>query len=273
MKRMEVLLAMLLAVPATAQYTRAATFITFDDIPSSAQDTDFAVYFHKGYDFSGNLFWIDVEGSYEQDWAFGAHSGEFALLNIVMERGSIRRMTRDDFTFDGLWAKKWRTLPESGGEDALFGHLTGLRDGEVIWTISTGLNGSYKYFEPQPGLIDELILGFGSAFLVDDILLNAHVVEQPIAGDFDWDYAVGNSDLEFWREKYGHTPEADADLDADTDGNDFLIWQRHFGVTSLPSASLSSTTGVPEPTAWRLAAIAIMARCCRRGWLQVRHST
>ena len=268
MKRLEVLLALLLAVPAASHNTCAATLITFDDIPSSAQDTDFAVYFHKGYDFSGNLFWIDVEGSYAQDWAFGAHSGEFALLNIVMEQGSIRRMTRDDFTFDGLWAKKWRTPPESGGADALFGHLTGRRDGEVIWTIPTGLNGSYKYFEPQPGLIDELILGFGSAFLVDDILLNAYVVEEPIAGDFDWDYVVDGADLEFWREKYGQTPEADADLDADTDGNDFLIWQRHFGVTTSPSVSLpSAPTAVPEPTAWRLAAIAILVLFRRRSSL------
>jgi hypothetical protein len=255
MQRLKVLVALLLATPAFASAHRAcaATFITFDDIPSRRQNDDFPVYFHKGFDFSGNLFWIDVEGSYEQDWAFGAHSGEFALLNVALSQGSIRRMTRDDFTFDGLWAKKWRTAPESGGEDSLFGHLTGRRDGEVVWTIDTGLHGSYKYFEPQPGLIDELILGFGSAFLVDDILLNAQTVETPVAGDFDWDYVVDNADLAFWREKYSQTSEADADLDGDSDGNDFLIWQRNYGATSLPPTAV----GVPEPVACNLAVIAV----------------
>lgn len=260
MKRLDVLVALLLAVSAPLQESRAATLFTFDDIPSgSRQDADGPVFFHQGFDFSGNLFWIDVVGGYE-GWAYGSHSGDFALLNIVYDQGSIRRIARDDFTFDGLWAKKWRTPPESGGEDALFGHLTGRRDGEVVWTVPTGLSGSYKYFEPQPGFIDELILGFGGAFLVDDILLNAHVVAESVPGDFDWDYVVDEADLVQWKDDYGATPDSDADLDGVTDGNDFLIWQRQFSSNVVAPTSVT----VPEPTAWPLAAIAMMLHSCRR---------
>lgn len=251
MRSVSVLIALLLAVTAPMHESHAATFITFDDIPSgSRQDADGPVYFHQGFDFSGNLYWIDVVGGYE-GWAHGSHSGDFALLNIVMDQGAIRRIARDDFTFDGLWAKRWRTPPESGGPETLFGNLTGLRDGEVVWTVPTGLNGSYKYFEPQPGFIDELVLGFGGAFLVDDILLNAHISAEPIPGDFDWNYVVDEADLLQWKDDFGNTPDSDADLDGDSDGNDFLIWQRQFGTRTTVA------TEVPEPKHWHLAAIAM----------------
>ena len=46
--------------------------------------------------------------------------------------------------------------------------------------VATGLNGSYQFFGPQAGAIDELRLGFGNHFLVDDISLNgAATVPEP----------------------------------------------------------------------------------------------
>ena len=86
----------------------------------------------------------------------------------------------DDFTFDGLWAKKWATGPESGGPDTLFGLLEGYNDGNLVWSVNTGLNGSYELYGAQNGAIDELHLAFGNYFLVDDISLNAaQVVPEP----------------------------------------------------------------------------------------------
>jgi hypothetical protein len=54
----------------------------------------------------------------------------------------------------------------------LFGSLSGYNNGSEVWKVATGLNGSYEFFGAQLGLIDELHLGFGTNFLVDDIELN-----------------------------------------------------------------------------------------------------
>lgn len=149
----------------------SAALLTFDDIPGgSIQDKYGNMPVYKGFDFSSTLDWIDVEGSSSN---YGAHSGDFALINNESNTGIIIEASTSDFTFDGLWAKRWNTLPDSGGEDSLFGTLSGYNDGNLVWLVNTGLNGSYEFYGPQAGLIDELRLGFGNYFLVDDIELNA----------------------------------------------------------------------------------------------------
>ena len=54
----------------------------------------------------------------------------------------------------------------------MLGFLAGSNNGNVVWTVETGLNGSFQFFGPQAGAIDELQLGFGNSFLVDDLALN-----------------------------------------------------------------------------------------------------
>jgi hypothetical protein len=113
-------------------------------------------------------------------WNYGAHSGDFALLNNHRGIGIITEENGADFTFDGLWAKRWGTSPDSGGADTLFGILSGYNDGNLVWDVNTSLNGSYEYYGAQTGAIDELRLGFGTFFLVDDIALNeANPVPEP----------------------------------------------------------------------------------------------
>ncbi len=78
--------------------------------------------------------------------------------------------------------------------------------------------------------------------------------------DFNEDTFVNGSDLTLWRSAFDVSAIGDADGDSDTDGQDFLIWQRQIGATSLSSAS----SPVPEPRAALLALIAGAALRRRR---------
>jgi hypothetical protein len=156
-----------------ASQTASAALLTFDDVPGGSIQGEFGnMPSYQGFDFSSTLDWIDV-ASEASSFNYGAHSGDFALVNNESGIGTVIESSAVDFTFGGLWAKRWNTLPESGGDDSLFGTLSGYNNGELIWLIDTGLNGSYKEFAAQAGLIDELRLGFGNNFLVDDIVLTS----------------------------------------------------------------------------------------------------
>jgi hypothetical protein len=153
-------------------FSANATLLTFDDIPGGSNPNSFgSMPVYQGFNFSPNLFWIDVADT--SPWPYGAHSGEFGIFNNdKVGTGIITEAGGDDFTFDGLWAKKWDTRIDSGGADSLFGSLSGYNNGSEVWKVATGLNGSYEFYGAQLGLIDELHLGFGNNFLVDDIKLN-----------------------------------------------------------------------------------------------------
>lgn len=145
-----------------------AVVLTFDDdLPKddpSATFGDMPTY--NGFNFSTTLDWVYVVN-------YGSVSGEFGMVNNAGGVGVITDENNADFIFDGLWAKVFNTSPDFGGEDSLFGTLSGYNNGGLVWEIATGLNGSYEFYGPQAGAIDELRLGFGDWFLVDDITLNA----------------------------------------------------------------------------------------------------
>ncbi|TWU28449.1 DUF4185 domain-containing protein [Bythopirellula polymerisocia] len=77
-----------------------------------------------------------------------------------------------------------------------------------------------------------------------DLSLIPSLSMAAIPGDFGHNGFVDSSDLAIWKKGYGDNESsiADADGDADTDGEDFLTWQRNF----TGSASLSAAR-VPEP--------------------------
>ncbi len=87
-------------------------------------------------------------------------------------------------------------------------------------------------------------------FLGQAIVAEFHVDNLRIAplADFDQNTVVDGNDLAIWEGAYGSTG-ADADLDGDSDGTDYLIWQRQF---SPPPA----IQAVPEPTALAAACVA-----------------
>lgn len=65
-----------------------------------------------------------------------------------------------------------------------------------------------------------------------------------IPGDFNNNGSVGAEDLAKWKLDFGTANGSDANGDGRADGNDFLIWQRNYGSTSVVPAAAS----VPEPT-------------------------
>lgn len=147
-----------------------AAILTFDDVPGgSIQSSVGNMPTYQGFDFSFTLDWLDLTQS---AWSYGAHSGDFGILNNNGGVGTITKSDSSNFIFDGLWAKKWATTPESGGSATLFGTIKGFNNGLEVWSIDTALNGSYQFIGGQAQQIDELRLGLGNIFLVDDIALD-----------------------------------------------------------------------------------------------------
>jgi hypothetical protein len=72
---------------------------------------------------------------------------------------------------------------------------------------------------------------------------------------------VDADDLAQWKGDFGINDESDADNDGDTDGEDFLAWQRNFG-TGVPASPTAAT--VPEPSVWALTALGLPLLLRRR---------
>jgi hypothetical protein len=76
--------------------------------------------------------------------------------------------------------------------------------------------------------------------------------------DFNGSTVVDGADLATWRTGFGSTSGAFAsgnlDVDGDTDGADFLLWQRQLGTHALSTAAGQA---VPEPSSAALLALAL----------------
>jgi GH25 family lysozyme M1 (1,4-beta-N-acetylmuramidase) len=104
--------------------------------------------------------------------------------------------------------------------------------------------------------IDSIVFkGVGDATIYLDAV--AHNPDGSLGfppGDFNGDYAVDADDLTDWQNSYGPgNPGGDADDDGDTDGADFLLWQRNLTSATATAAA----TPVPEPAALALSALAL----------------
>jgi hypothetical protein len=86
----------------------------------------------------------------------------------------------------------------------------------------------------------DLELGFLLANAAD---FQIGAVLYQLASDFNLDQTVDDVDLALWQSAYGVDDSADADGDGDTDGRDFLIWQRQSGPSTAPFAAAKA---VPE---------------------------
>ena len=165
--------ALVVAMLAAGAVVARADTLTFDDVPSgSVQNAYGDMPTYMGFDFSFTLDWADLVGT-DTPYNFGAHSGDFGIINNNGGVGTIVAADGADFTFDGVWAKSYGTAADSGGTNSLFGTISGYNNGILVWSVSTGLNGSFQFFGAQAGLIDELRLGFGNHFMADDLVLNA----------------------------------------------------------------------------------------------------
>lgn len=81
--------------------------------------------------------------------------------------------------------------------------------------------------------------------------------------DFNEDTFVNGADLVMWKDAFGLNANGDADGDNDSDGADYLVWQRNFGATSAGG----TLTTIPEPTTLTLlVGSAGLMICARRRW-------
>ncbi len=78
----------------------------------------------------------------------------------------------------------------------------------------------------------------------NNLLLEISALTE-FTADFDQDGAVGAADLQVWIDSYASSSLADTDDDRDSDGTDYLNWQREFGMPASPS---HTSYALPEPT-------------------------
>jgi hypothetical protein len=86
----------------------------------------------------------------------------------------------------------------------------------------------------------------------DFLMWQQQFIEYTFSADFNINAEVCQGDLEIWQESYDNNRGGDADGDGDTDGRDFLAWQREFTSHPLPGEDPASTLTVPEPGSWEI---------------------
>jgi hypothetical protein len=99
------------------------------------------------------------------------------------------------------------------------------------------------------------VMGATSHVYIDDVSFAATSGFAP--ADFNHDTKVDGLDLAVWKGAFGSTTDANADGDADSDGNDFLLWQRSVLAPAAPTA-------VPEPGSFLSALAALVPELRRR---------
>jgi hypothetical protein len=159
------LLAALLSI---SGLTANASVLTFDDIPNATANWVGSMPAdYQGFAFNFTSNWIDTVGS---SWDYGAHSGQFTLLNNY--GGQIVMTSAADFTFDGVWAQTW------GQAGARNGTISGYNNGLLVWSSNVMIDASFRFLAGVAGSIDELHLDLGNHFLLDDLTVNG---QQPAA--------------------------------------------------------------------------------------------
>lgn len=155
----------------------------------------------------------------------------------------------DPNTFDGDNATNFTILTEAfeAGREG---------DGQFDVIVSFGEDAFGHLY-----LVDHSIGLFANTFDAGEI----YRLIPDLAGDFNEDGFADAADLTRWQADYGLNDGADSDGDGDTDGLDFLAWQKSLS----NQASLTAGVAVPEPSAALLLATswAVLAR------LTSRHST
>jgi hypothetical protein len=77
-----------------------------------------------------------------------------------------------------------------------------------------------------------------------EVVVNDFAFLPLTPGDFDNDGQADDVDLSRWKTGFGATRMADADGDRDSDGADFLVWQRSTGGGNFAAAAIPEPAGM-----------------------------
>lgn len=206
--------------------------------PANDDDADVTNTTKVAYDRStGYVYIIDQDADFMEDlYVFDPATGNIVYHEVnginpgLFNTGTQIVFTRGDINGDGV-----ANLADITALNA------GIADPTLGGTVTAAV-GAEWYDLTGDGLLN-------AADLAE---LTSIIGSVPIAGDFEGDGDVDAADLAQWKGDYGLNDDSDADLDGDSDGHDFLIWQRNY------TGSLSTAAGapVPEPVGGLLAALA-----------------
>lgn len=141
----------------------------------------------------------------------------------------------------GLW------LSGPAGENWLVAREGDALEGKTI--VSLDFLGEESY--GTTGINDLGELAFVANFADGD---SGVFLFRPYAADFNRTGAVDEQDLSAWETAYGRYETADADHDGDSDGADFLVWQREVG---SGSSVAPISRAIPEPSSMLLIVFSI----------------
>lgn len=132
--------------------------------------------------------------------------------------------------------------------------------GKLTWTPQDGDTGIYPLE----------FLAIDENGLATPILLSIQVVPAPLA-NFDGDTDVDGDDFLIWQRGYGLTGQTDnslgdANFDGTVNGADRAVWEDQYGTVAPLSAASSA---VPEPSSALLALMAALAIATRSGLLRL----
>jgi Dockerin type I domain len=146
------------------------------------------------------------------------------------------------------------------------------RDGKVdaadyvIWRATVGSASFMAADGNRDNVVDSTDLATWQAHM------GAQIVAPSLTGDFNHDGKVDAGDYVIWRNTLRQTVPygsgADANMNGIVDSGDYALWQSNYGAAAATGTSATSA-GVPEPSTWLLASIAVAMivafRNCRHG--------
>jgi hypothetical protein len=217
--------------------------------------------------FSGNLGRnTSVNGSnYNSPNVLFQSEADFANVN---DPANYKR------TSDSYFAGSWRSAlasPTGAGETATTMFLDGGISSAMPALVSNGVTPfAYVNVTGSPGVLitgtlalglQPFALGAGSGVR---LTAAGQLNPQGFAADFaPKNGAVNGGDLAIWKNSFGTNAGGDANLDGDSDGSDFLTWQREFGGVVVPATATNAV--VPEPASTALAG-GVLGACV--AWLR-----
>ena len=185
-----------------------------------------------------------------------------------------------DFTVPGLGSKtgerffnQSRTInAPNSSTDILYatqtfdsGLMTLPASANALYSGSGQIELPYSIVYEQEATISNtgMVFAFGSTTATDLLVIYDFTPPPPVAGDYDGDGIVGQSDYQEWSQAYGSTQDLEADGNGDgvVDAGDYTVWR------DALAASVASTTSepVPEPSAVLLSLLGASFAASSRG--------